>query len=46
MYRRILAGILAQDFVIDRGWGVERAVELGKRLLRGNVEAVFGGING
>jgi len=42
MYRRILAGILARDFVVDRQWSVEKAVELGKRVLRGNVEAIFG----
>ncbi len=43
MYRRILARSLAQDFVIDRGWSVEKAVELGKLVLRGNVETIFGG---
>ena len=42
MYRRILAGVLANDFVIDRGWSEEKAVELGKRVLRGNVESIFG----
>ena len=42
MYRRILAKCLATDFVIDRGWTVEKAVSLGKRVLRGNVEAIFG----
>ncbi len=41
MYRRILAGVLAQDFVLGRGWSEERAVELGRLTLRGNVEAVF-----
>ena len=41
MYRRILAKILAQDFVIDLGWTEERAVELGKLNLRGNVEQIF-----
>lgn len=44
MYRRILAKILAEDFVTDRGWTPERAVELGKAVLRGNVESIFGGI--
>ncbi len=44
MYRRILARALAQDFVVDRGWSVEKAVELGKLVLRGNVEKIFGGI--
>ncbi|MDG1894529.1 MAG: glucuronate isomerase [Fuerstiella sp.] len=42
MYRRILARTLASDFVVDRGWSVEKAVELGKLVLRGNVEAIFG----
>lgn len=41
MYRRILAKILAQDFVIERGWSEERAVNLGKLNLRGNVEQIF-----
>jgi glucuronate isomerase len=42
MYRRILAKILAEDFVIGRGWSEERAVELGRQNLRGNVESIFG----
>jgi len=41
MYKRILAKVLAEQFVIDRGWSEARAIELGKRLLRGNVETVF-----
>ena len=41
MYRRILAKILATDFVIERGWSEERAVELGRLNLRGNVESIF-----
>ena len=43
MYRRILAKVLAEDFVVERGWSEERAIALGKLTLRGNVEAVFGG---
>ncbi len=43
MYRRILAKVLAEDFVIARRWSVEKAVELGKTVLRGNVETIFGG---
>ncbi len=43
MYRRILAKVLAEDFVIGRKWSVEQAVSLGKRVLRGNVESIFGG---
>jgi glucuronate isomerase len=41
MYKRILAKILAERFVVDRGWNEERAVELGWQVLRGNVERVF-----
>ena len=42
MYRRVLAKVLAEDFVISRGWSEERAVELGRLTLRGNVERIFG----
>ncbi len=42
MYRRILARVLAADFVEDRGWSVEQTVDLGRQVLRGNVETVFG----
>lgn len=42
MYRRILAKVLAEDFVIGRGWLETQAVELGKTILRGNVERIFG----
>jgi glucuronate isomerase len=41
MYKRILAKILAKRFVGDRGWSEEQAVELGRRVLRGNVERIF-----
>ncbi|HUG20722.1 MAG TPA: glucuronate isomerase [Planctomycetaceae bacterium] len=41
MYRRILSRCLADDFVRDRNWSEHRAVELGKRVLRGNVETIF-----
>jgi glucuronate isomerase len=43
MYRRILAKVLAEDFVMERRWSVNRAVELGQQVLRGNVETIFGG---
>ncbi len=43
MYKRILAKILAQRFVADRGWSEQRAIDLGRQVLRGNVDAVFGG---
>ena len=42
MYKKILAKILAERFVVDRGWNEEDAVELGQQVLRGNVERVFG----
>ncbi|MCA9109072.1 MAG: amidohydrolase family protein [Planctomycetaceae bacterium] len=41
MYRRALAKVLAKNFCIDRGWSEQRAINLGKRVLRGNVESVF-----
>ena len=41
MYKRILAKILAERFVVDRGWSEERAVALGHAVLRENVERVF-----
>jgi glucuronate isomerase len=41
MYKRILAKLLADRFVIDRGWSEQQALELGRRVLRGNVEQIF-----
>jgi glucuronate isomerase len=41
MFKRILAKVLAERFVIDRGWSETRAVELGQQILRTNVETVF-----
>ncbi|MEW4562987.1 amidohydrolase [Bremerella sp. JC770] len=41
MYKRILAKVLAENFVIDREWSEESAIELGTQLLRGNVETIF-----
>jgi glucuronate isomerase len=41
MFKRILAKVLAERFVIDRGWSEEKAVALGKQVLRGNVETMF-----
>ena len=43
MFKRILARTLAERFVIDRRWSEERAVALGRQVLRGNVERVFYG---
>ena len=41
MYKRILAKVLAEAFVIDRAWSEQGAVELGRTVLRCNVERVF-----
>lgn len=41
MYKRVLSRVLADEFVEDRGWSEEHAVELGKDILRGNVERIF-----
>jgi glucuronate isomerase len=42
MYKRVLAKVLAERLVIDRGWSEPAAIELGTQVLRGNVERVFG----
>ncbi|MBX3441521.1 MAG: amidohydrolase [Planctomyces sp.] len=41
MYRRVLAKVLAEDFVIGRGWTETQALALGRQVLRGNVERIF-----
>ncbi len=41
MYRNVLAGILADHFVEGCGWSEERAIELGQRVLRDNVDEIF-----
>ena len=41
MYKRILAKILAERYVIDRGWTEERAIEFGLQVLRDNSEQIF-----
>jgi len=41
MYKRILAKILAERFVIDRGWTEQHAVDLGQQVLRRNVDTTF-----
>lgn len=43
MYRRTLARVLAEDFVRRRSWREEKALELARDVLRGNVEQVFFG---
>ncbi len=35
MYKRMLAKVLAERFVVDRGWSEQQAVELGGQVLRG-----------
>lgn len=42
MYRRVLAKVLAEDFVKPRRLAEAKAVELGKTLLRDNVGRIFG----
>ena len=42
MYKQILAKVLAERFVLDRGWTEDQAVDFGRQVLRGNVESIFG----
>jgi glucuronate isomerase len=41
MYRQILSGILTDHFVKGNGWSEERAIELGRQVLRSNVDEIF-----
>lgn len=41
MYRTVLANVLAEDFVIGRKWSETAALDLGRQVLRGNVETLF-----
>jgi hypothetical protein len=41
MFKRCLARVLASHFVCDNGWSEARALELGRQILRDNVEAIF-----
>jgi len=41
MFKRILAKVLAERFVIDRDWSEEQAVALGKQVCARNVETIF-----
>jgi glucuronate isomerase len=41
MFKRILAKVLAERFVIDRNWSEDQAVDLGTQVLRGNTERIF-----
>ncbi|MBL8799822.1 MAG: glucuronate isomerase [Planctomycetia bacterium] len=42
MYRRILAQVLADDFIRTKTYTETEALQLAKLLLRGNVERIFG----
>lgn len=42
MYKRVLARLLGEKFVVDRGWSEEQALALGRELLIDNVRRVFG----
>ncbi len=41
MYRRTLADVLSENFVRRNGWSEERAIELGRQILRNNVDEIF-----
>ncbi len=41
MFKKCLARVLANHFVIDNGWSEQRAIALGKQILRDNVETIF-----
>lgn len=41
MYRNILSNVLESQFVKQQGWSIERAVDLGRCVLRDNVERIF-----
>ncbi|MCY2968692.1 MAG: amidohydrolase, partial [Planctomycetota bacterium] len=41
MYRQVLSKVLAEDFVIARGWSETAALELGTTILRDNTARLF-----
>ena len=41
MFKRILAETLATEYCENRGWTEAKALELGRQILRGNVESIF-----
>ncbi|XZE43308.1 glucuronate isomerase [Pirellulaceae bacterium SH467] len=41
MYKRLLAETLASEYCVGRGWNEAKAIELGRQILRGNVETIF-----
>jgi glucuronate isomerase len=42
MYRDSLARVLVDTFMLGRGWSESRVVDLGRQILRTNVDAIFG----
>ena len=42
MYKRILAKVLAERYVIDRNWSETRAIAFAKQVLRDNTTKIFG----
>ena len=44
MYRRILADVLAEEAIRDRGWSLDQALQLGKLILIDNPKRVFAGV--
>ncbi len=41
MYRQVLARLLAEDFILERGWSERQAIELARQILRGNASRIF-----
>ena len=41
MYRKVLANVLTEQFVENRGWSIDRVVELGRSVLKDNVQEIF-----
>jgi len=41
MFKRCLSRVLASHFVCDNQWSEERALQLGRQILRDNVETIF-----
>jgi glucuronate isomerase len=44
MYRRILADVLAEEAIRERGWSLDQALQLGKLILIDNPKRVFAGV--
>jgi glucuronate isomerase len=45
MYRRILADVLAEGVIRERGWSIEAALQLAKVVLLDNPRRIFAGDN-